>query len=96
MGQRVLENSSLMSLLEHYPTRVTQSGDTPGVSLHGCAEADYRGTLRTVGTVSRGYCSDKAGCEFQDYCNHLYYIDDRCDCAWTWKRTTGLVLPTST
>lgn len=34
-------------------------------------------------------------CEFQDYCNHLYYTDDKCDCASAWKKTTGLVIPTS-
>lgn len=39
--------------------------------------------------------NNKSFCEFQDYCNHLYYIDDRCDCASAWKKTAGLVIPTS-
>ncbi|NLT22022.1 MAG: hypothetical protein GXX82_03145 [Syntrophorhabdus sp.] len=38
---------------------------------------------------------DQSACEFQDYCNHLYCIDGRCDCPWSWKKSAGLALPAS-
>jgi len=38
---------------------------------------------------------DQSACEFRDYCNHLYYIDGRCNCLWSWTKTAGLVLPVS-
>lgn len=38
---------------------------------------------------------DQSACEFQDFCNHLYCIDGRCDCPWSWKKSAGLALPAS-
>ncbi len=38
---------------------------------------------------------EQSACEFQDYCNHLYCVDGRCDCPWSWKKSAGLVLPAS-
>ncbi len=50
-----------------------------------------------VSSLRRSGCgADQSVCEFDDYCSHRYYINDRCDCACTWKKTTGLVIPTST
>jgi hypothetical protein len=45
--------------------------------------------------LSTGQCSVQPACEFSDFCNHMYYIEDRCSCAKTWRRTPGLVLPAS-
>jgi hypothetical protein len=32
-------------------------------------------------------------CEFRDFCNRLYYIDGKCRCMTSWRRSTGLALP---
>lgn len=48
-----------------------------------------------LGSLTPRSCSIREDCEFSDYCNHLFYQEDRCDCVTSWKKTPGLVVPTS-
>jgi len=34
-------------------------------------------------------------CEFRDFCNRLYYIDGKCRCMTSWRKSAGLALPVS-
>lgn len=94
MGQKVFRNGSLIiSTGYYYPTRPVDEEDLLLLSFH-----DHAGTGRCVDdscTAAMLCAVSQAVCEFQDYCNHLYYIDGRCDCPSAWKRTAGLVLPVS-
>ena len=36
-----------------------------------------------------------SACEFKDFCNRLYYIDGKCRCTASWRRSAGLALPVS-
>jgi hypothetical protein len=98
MAQKVF-NSSLKSFSEYYPTREVYESGLIGSSLKGSAGVD-RQTSKGPYTLSPQCLlyggAHQSDCEFQDYCNHLYYINDRCCCASSWKKMTGLVIPTST
>jgi|GEM_PF-3044002 len=99
MGQKVFKNNSMMAFEGFYPARDAYEIYPSGFSHKETANAHQR-TLNTFYVETSKYCpcQDGAGqsvCEFQDYCNHLYYINDRCDCASVWHKTTGLVIPTS-
>jgi hypothetical protein len=95
MGQKVFKNSSMISFTGYYPTREAYESGLLVSSFNESADAD-RHTLKTSWASSPKCRANQSVCEFQDYCNHLYYINDRCDCASVWKKTTGLVIPTST
>ena len=99
MGQKVLKNSSIMSLTGCYVTREVYESGLLISSQQESADVPHR-TLNASCTISsqcllHGSYNQRL-CDFQDYCNHLYYINDRCDCASAWKKTAGLVIPTST
>ena len=89
MGQKAFKNSSPLTFTGSYPT-------------HGAYESDLLGpfskTIHAAEPIPASPDPCRTGqsfCEFKDFCNHLYYIKDRCDCAFAWKRMSGLVLPTS-
>ncbi|MCX5814017.1 MAG: hypothetical protein NT178_15960 [Proteobacteria bacterium] len=99
MGQKVFKNNSMMTFEGFYPTREAYESCLSGPSLKESTNV-HQHTFNTF-CAGSPECrrQDKIGqsvCEFQDYCNHLYYIDDRCDCASVWKKTAGLVIPIST
>ena len=95
MGQKVFKNSSLIvSTGYYYPARPVDEKDLLLLSLHDCADTG-RCVAEDSCAASAQCAVSQSVCEFQDYCNHLYYIDGRCDCMWAWKRTAGLVLPVS-
>jgi len=94
MGQKVFKNRNMTSLTGYYPTREAYESGLLVSSFNESAGADHR-TLKTSWATSPKCHVNQSVCEFQDYCNHLYYINDRCDCASVWKKTTGLVIATS-
>jgi hypothetical protein len=100
MGQKAFKNNSMMTLEGFYPARGAYESYPSGFSHKESANVhQYAFNTFCVGSSQRCSRQDdtgQSGCEFQDYCNHLYYIDDRCDCASAWQKTTGLVIPTST
>jgi hypothetical protein len=99
MGQKVFKNNSEMGSESISPTYEVYESCL-SVSSHKKFTAIHQQTLNTfsAGFSQCRLSQDITGqsvCEFQDYCNHLYYINDKCDCAYAWKKTTGLVIPTS-
>jgi hypothetical protein len=99
MGQKVFKNNSEMTFERFYPTHEVYESWLSGSSLKKSTNM-LRHTLNSfcAGSFECGLSQDITGqsaCEFQDYCNHLYFIDDKCDCTCTWQKTTGLVIPTS-
>ena len=98
MGQKVF-NGSFMSFTGHYPTREAYESGLIGSSFKEPA-GEHRQISKGPHATSPQCLlyggAHQSACEFQDYCNHLYYIDDRCCCASSWKKMTGLVIPTST
>jgi hypothetical protein len=98
MGQKVF-NGSLMSFTGYYPTREAYESGLLGSSFKESAGTHQQTLKAPYAPSPQSLLHDSAhqsACEFQDYCNHLYYINDRCCCASSWKKTTGLVIPTST
>jgi hypothetical protein len=96
MGQKVFKKSSMMTFEGFYPTREEHENCLPESFLKVSTNIG----LNTFCTGSFQCCLrqdsvEQSVCEFRDYCNHLYYIDDKCDCASVWKKTTGLVIPIS-
>jgi hypothetical protein len=99
MGQKVFKNNSIMTLEGVYPTLDAYKSCLSGPTLRESTNMHHHTFNASCGESP--WCSTRDGigqsiCEFQDYCNHLYYINDRCDCASAWKKTTGLVMPKST
>lgn len=97
MGQRVF-SGSFMGFAGSYTTRAAYESGLLGSSLKESTGGSYQ-SLETS-NITSPQCllrdnTHQATCEFQDYCNHRYYIDDRCCCATSWKKMTGLVIPTS-
>jgi hypothetical protein len=88
MGRKILDTTHLMTL----PTTRQRSPFT-SASAEDFADGQYL----FVGLDEMAVASfiDQSACEFQDYCNHLYCIDGRCDCPWSWKKSAGLALPAS-
>ncbi len=88
MGRKILDTTHLMTL----PRTGQKSPFTPASAEH-FADGQYL----FVGLYEMVAVSfiDQSACEFQDYCNHLYCIDGRCDCPWSWKKSAGLALPAS-
>ncbi len=100
MGQKAFKNNTMMTLEGLYPTREACESYPSGFSHKESANA-HQHTFNAFCAGISQRCSRQESigqsmCEFQDYCNHLYYIDDRCDCASVWQKRTGLVIPTST
>ncbi|MBA4391200.1 MAG: hypothetical protein C0399_09700 [Syntrophus sp. (in: bacteria)] len=94
MGQKIF-NGSLMSFTGYYPTREAYESGLLVSSFKESAGIHHQTSKVSYTTSPQCLLSDQTACEFQDYCNHLYYINDRCCCASSWKKMTGLVLPTS-
>lgn len=53
----------------------------------------YAGFVSPYG--SREVLAEGKDCEFRDFCNRLYYIDGKCRCSTSWRRSAGLALPVS-
>lgn len=85
MGQRIDKHKSIISYAEFYPSF---QGFDEEISV-----SFQDGELPTDKVALRVY--DKFPCEFQDYCNHLYYSNGKCNCSMGWKKRTGLALPVS-
>jgi hypothetical protein len=98
MGQKVFKNNSRMTFEGFYSTNNVYESCLSAPFLKESTNA-YQHMFNTFCDGYSQCClsQDSIGqslCEFQDYCNHLYYMDDRCDCALAWQKTTGLVIPT--
>jgi hypothetical protein len=98
MGQKFFKKNSEMTFEGIYPAYEIQESYFSGSSLKKSADM-HQHVLNTISAEFSKCClsqdiKGQSVCEFQDYCNHLYYIDDKCDCACTWQKTTGLVIPT--
>jgi hypothetical protein len=95
MGQKALKNSSMVSYTGYYPTPEAYESGLLVSSFNQSADTDRQALKTSSVTRFPECCVNQSSCEFQDYCNHLYFIHERCNCASTWKKTAGLALPTS-
>jgi hypothetical protein len=89
MGQKTFKNDPHLTLAEFYPS----SGASDSTSRHFFLQAEP--IADGPASPSSRKCPSQSACEFSDFCNYMYYIEDRCLCATSWKRLPGLVLPTS-
>jgi hypothetical protein len=89
MGQKTFKNDLHLTFIEFYPSS--------GASDHRSSRFFLQAEPGADGPAppSSRQCPTQSVCEFSDFCNHMYYIEDRCRCANSWKRMPGLVLPTS-
>jgi len=88
MGQKAFKNSPYLTLEEFYPSSGAYESRFPHTSPPETLNAG-------PAFASDRQCPAQSACEFKDFCNHMYYVEDRCCCATVWKKMPGLVLPAS-
>jgi hypothetical protein len=88
MARKILDTTHLMTL-----PRTRERSPFTSASAEDFADSRY--LFADLDEMAALSFIDQSACEFQDYCNHLYCIDGRCDCPWSWKKSAGLALPAS-
>lgn len=110
MERKRIGNSAMRTISGSYPTREAyesglllpfRAGDAgfangPESRTSGRAGIDSpSGRAASMECPATRNHADGFSCEFRDYCNHLYSVEQTCNCATAWKKRAGIALPTS-